>query len=362
MKHGRTISIVAICGIIAACLIATPSSGQMSISDSSGFSGFVFGGPGYFNISSSLIVSGAPLLGDVGEPKIVSITDAPSANGVAAFPFVFELNYTFGKSRTQLFVGNLLEDILRLDVRVGIGVRQQLRDNSILTASLLLTPLELKFWSDPYIEGEERKPTGLYFPGVRLRWSHVLKTGLVLTTTFRQYRFNEEKSGEWLFNQGRIDLDEVSLLDRNGDVLKLEALYRIKLKKHHLSPAIRYWNEAHNGAAMAQKGFTIKLKYLYQNPKWILDVNLLYGSRKANEIHPIYDTKLDANRYGGSLVIFFPIKVYKSSVLSIFVGGEIFTENSNVDFFDSHVNMVMVGVVWRHRPKADTKANSGEEQ
>ena len=361
MRIGQLKSLLTICVVIALCAMATRSAGQISIPDSSGFSGFVLVGPGYFNIANSFLVSGAPLIGEVGDPVVSSITDAPVANGVAAFPFVFELNYTFGKSHTQLFFGNQLEDILRLDVRIGIGLRQELRDKSILTASLLLTPLELKFWSDPYIEGEERQPTGLYFPGLRLRWSHILKTGLVLTTTYRQYRYNEEKSGEWLVNQGRIDLDEVSLLDRNGDVFKLEALYRINLNKHRLSPSIRYWNEAHNGAAMAQKGYTIQLTYLYQNPKWILDVNLLYGNRKANEIHPVYDTKLDANRYGGSITMFFPVKMYKRSVLSIFIGGEVFAEYSNVDFFDSHVNMIMTGVVWRHRPGVAVKSNSALE-
>lgn len=335
--------------VLLVALTSRPVVAQDNIPKTSGFSGFVLAGPGYANVESSLLVTGSPLLDDVGNTQIESIFDPPSSNSAPAFLFGGELNYTFASTRTQLFFGNRLEDLLRLDLVVGLGVRQELPDESILAASLLLTPLELKFWSDPYIEGEDRERTGLYFPGVRLRWGRILKTGLELTATFRQYRHDEEESGDWLIGEGRLNPDQQPLLDRDGDILRLQALYRIEVKRHRFEPAVRYVNDDHNGAAIANKGYSLRLTYLYLSPKVVLDANVIYGNREADEAHPVYGEVLDADRWAAGLAAFIPVRLFKSSGWSVLVGGEIFRENANIDFFDSRIGMVWAGLVWRHR-------------
>ncbi len=320
---------------------------QDDIPKTSGFSGFALLGPGYFNVENSLLVTGSPLLDDVGTPQITSIFDPPPSVSAPALLVGFELNYTFSSTRTQLYIGNRIEDLLRLDVLVGIGVRQELPDSSILAASLLLTPLELKYWSDPYIEGEDREQTGLYLPGLRLRWGRILNTGLELTATVRQYQFDEENSGNWLVSEGRLNPDQRSLLNRDGDVLRLQALYRFDFKSHRFEPAVRYVKDSHNGAAISNKGFSIRLTYLYLSPKFLLDFNVFYGKRKADEIHPVYDEVLDADRWGVALTTFIPVKRFDGSVLSVFVSGEIFRENANIDFYDSKISAINAGLVWR---------------
>ena len=99
---------------------------QDDIPKTSGFSGFALLGPGYFNVENSLIVTGSPLLDDVGSPQIESIFDPPPSVSAPALLVGFELNYTFSSTRTQLYFGNRLEDLLRLDLLIGIGVRQEL--------------------------------------------------------------------------------------------------------------------------------------------------------------------------------------------------------------------------------------------
>lgn len=335
--------------VLSIVLTSGPVLAQDDIPKTSGFSGFVLAGPGYFNVESNLIVAGAPLLDDVGNTQIESIFDPPSAQSAPAFLLGGELNYTFAGTRTQLFFGSRLEDLLRLDIAFGLGVRQALPDESILAASLLLTPAELKFWSDPYVEGEDRVRTGLNFPGVRLRWGRILRTGLELTATARRYRHDAEKSGEWLIGEGRLDPDEQPLLDRDGDVLRLQALYRIDVKRHRFEPAVRYVNDAHDGAALANEGYSLQLTYLYLSPKVVLDANLLYGKRKADEAHPVYGEVLDADRWGVALTAFIPVRLFKSSGWSVFAGGEVFRENANIEFFDSRISALTAGLIWRHR-------------
>ena len=114
-------------------------------------------------------------------------------------------------------------------------------------------------------------------------------------------------------------------------------------------PAIRYAYDNHKGGAIANSGFSLRLTYLYFSPKVVLDVNLGYGKRKADEAHPVYGEVLDANRWGVALAAFIPVTLFEKSGFSVFVGGEVFRENVNVDFFDSKIASLNVGLIWRHR-------------
>jgi len=339
--------------LVFCLVVATPYSaiGQDNIPTTTGFSGYFLIGPGVFSVRSNLLVTGPPLVGEAGKNEIASIHQSPQSKKVAAFPLAGEIHYTFSKSRTQLFFGNKLEDILRLDVPYGLGARQLLPDSSILALSVLITPLELKFWEDPYIENEERIRTGLSFPGVRLRWGRILKTGLELTATTRWYQHDEEKSGDWLISEGRLDPDLLPLLNRDGRVTRVQVLYRIDLKGHRFEPAFRFIDDNHDGKAMARKGYGMRLTYLYLSPKIVLDANLAYGKRNGQAIHPVYNEYLDANRYGAAISAFIPIKIGKSKYWNIWASAEFFSEDSNIDFFDSSFGTVMGGLLWRKARK-----------
>ena len=80
----------------------------------SGFSGFIRPGVGYLNYKSNMVAS---FLGnDLSDKKINSLDDSPDSQstGIALVPF--SLQYTFASTRTQLFLGTDLTDlILSLD-------------------------------------------------------------------------------------------------------------------------------------------------------------------------------------------------------------------------------------------------------
>ncbi len=344
----RAVPAVFMAAVLLVAATVQPVLALDNIPTTSGFSGYALAGPGYFNVKTNLVVTGAPLLDDVSNARIDSVFASPQSQSVPALLVAAELNYTFASTRTQLFAGNRIEDILRLDIAVGLGARQELPDGSIIAASLLTTPSDLEVWADPYVEGEDRTGTDLDFPGVRLRWGRILNSGLELTATSRQYRHDEENSGDWLISQGRLTPNQQLLLDRDGDVLTLQALYRIDSAQHRFEPAIRYTDEDHDGAALAKKGYSLQLTYLFRSPKVVLDANVLYGTREADETHPIYGKVLDTDRWGAALTAFFPVKSFKSSILSIFITGEIFQENANIDFYDSRVASLSAGLVWRH--------------
>ena len=296
------------------------------------------------------MVTGPPLIDDLANQQIQSIFERPKQQNTPALPLSGEINYAFARSRTQLFFGIRLEDILRLDAPIGLGIRQELPDKSIIAASFLLTPTDLKFWADPYVENEDRIKTGLSFRGVRLRWGRILKTGLELTATYRRYQYDDEKSGNWLISQGRLNPNDKPSLSRDGEVLRLQALYRIEVKQQHrFEPALRYVDNRHDGEAIANNGVSFQLTYLYLSPKILLDFNLGFGQRKAQGVHPVYGTTLETDRLGGAVSIFYPVKRYESSALSLVLIGEYFREDVNVDFFDTRIGMILFGIAWRHR-------------
>ena len=337
--------------VIAATLVIVRFYGQDQIPETSGFSGFMLTGPGIFNISSNLLSTGPPLAGDAGDKQIESIYNSPESNLVGSWAVAGEVNYTFAKSRTQLFFGNRLEDILRLDVPFGLGVRQGKKKAGILAFSFLLTPLELKFWEDPYIEGEERTRTDLNFNGLRFRWGEMCQTGLEFTATVRIYQHYSEKSGEWLIQQGRLDPEKKQLLKRDGEVIRLQALYRINIKRHRFEPTLRYIFDNHEGGAIANQGYTVKLTYLYMTRKIVLDANLLYGARSFRETNPIYNEKLNTNKVDIALTGFIPIKVINDHRILVWFSAEYFQENANIDFYKSQFSALMAGIMYRHNRK-----------
>jgi len=326
----------------------TPALAIDNIPETSGFAGFFLLAPGVFGVESNLLVRASPpLLDDVGNDRIQSIFESPSSQSVASLLTAGELNYTFASTRTQLFFGNRIEDLLRVDVSFGLGVRQELPDKSILAGSVLLTPTELKVWSDPYVEGVDRVKTYRDAPGARLRWGRILGTGLEFTLTYREYQHDDERSGDWLIGRGRLDPNQQPLLNRSGNILDLRFLYRIKSGRHVFEPSIRYTDSDFDGAAMANKGPSVRLTYLYLTPKLVLDVNLLYHGYKAKEVHPVYGETLDANRWGATIAAF--IDLFKAQRFRAMVSAEYVRENANIDFFDSGISAVHVGVIWRYR-------------
>lgn len=328
----------------------TPVLAVDRVPETSGFSGFILFGPAGFDVASNLIVEGSPLLSDVGNTRIDSIFDRPSTHSAPAMFVAGEVNYTFAGTRTQLFFGNRLEDFLRLDLTFGAGVRQELPDESVLAFSVLRTPAEMKVWSDPYVEGVDRVATDRNKPGVRLRWGRMFGTGLEFTATFREFRHDEERSGDWLVGQGRLATALQPLLNRNGDSTIVQFLYRFKVKDRHVfEPTVRYLNLDLDGAAMAVDGPRVQLTYLYLTPKLILDAVLIYGSQEADTVHPVYGEALDVRRTGVAVAAFYDL--FKSARWRAYASADYFRENANIAFFDSKVNVLSIGAIWRHGRK-----------
>jgi hypothetical protein len=329
-------------------LVAAPAlPAQDVIPRTSGVGGFGIFALAAFSGRTNFFASGPPLLGPISQPVTTSVFAAPAELKAPAALVGGEVNYTFANTRTQLFVLGALEDIFHLDVAIQLGVRQELPDKSILTVNGILTPFPQKLWTDPYVEGAVRDFAKTQVPGFRIGWGRILGTGLELTFTDRFFVFDAEQSGEWLVGQGRLNPNDVPLLNRNGDYLSIQAAYRIRAGRHRFEPSVTYDRNNLDGAAMANDGFVARLNYRYFNPKIALDANVGYAHWEHDAIHPVYGVRVSRDRVGGRITAAVPIELLGSKKWSLWASAEYIYQDSNVDFFVSNLSAVTLGIGWR---------------
>ena len=96
-------------GIFASTAYAQP----VRIPQESGFSGFVSAGAGLWRVEDNMVKK----IGffQVSDDDIGSIDNKPKSETSVSPIFSYNVRYTFASTRTQIFLGSLLEDILRFD-------------------------------------------------------------------------------------------------------------------------------------------------------------------------------------------------------------------------------------------------------
>ncbi|MEE4659937.1 MAG: DUF2860 family protein, partial [Halieaceae bacterium] len=248
---------------------------------------------------------------------------------------------TFAESRTQIYVGNLLEDFLTLDLSARAGVRQDIGNLGIIGAAYVRTSAATEVWSDPYAVGVKRDETELVAEGVRLNWDRVLNTGLEVAFTSKSLELDRERSG---LSQNLSPAD-VGLLDRNGDLHRLELGYEFLRdnKQHILTPGIFYRDADLDGDAMANDGIGVNLNYIYlHNARWRWVFNLTYQDMEYDTVNPLFGEQDDAQRFGASAGVFYSAPFgWKNWSLNLITG--FFREDHDIDFYDTSVSVATVG-------------------
>ena len=96
----------------------------------SGFGGFIRPGVSYLNYKSNMVAS---FMGfDLSEGTIHSLDDSPNSQSTGIVMVPFSLAYTFASTRTQLFLGTDLTDLIRFDYAQQFGVKQEIGKLGIL--------------------------------------------------------------------------------------------------------------------------------------------------------------------------------------------------------------------------------------
>jgi hypothetical protein len=318
-----------------------------AIPQESGFSGFVNAGGALWRVENNMVKKIGYF--QLGDDKINSYRDNPKSEYAVTPILNFNLRYTFASTRTQLFLGNQLEDLLRLDTATQIGVRQELPDQSVIGVSYIYSALVTEVYKDPYDTTGSRSGTERNINGARLSYENILSTDLSFQYTYRNIDIDKERSGRQLVSDGVITNSETDRLVRDGDQHDLEFLYRYVLEdgvaKHTLIPSFKYSRFDLDGDAMSNNAILFNLNYRYDMERFAFNVNGYYGYADYDERNPIYNKTRNENRYGFGI-----IGLYKRFLdvqgLALTANVLMNRQDSNIDFYDSEIDLYFLSVFY----------------
>jgi hypothetical protein len=312
----------------------------------SGFSGFIRPGVGYLNFKSNMVAS---FMGfDLSDEKINSLKDDPDSESTVLPLVPFSLQYTFAGTRTQLFLGTDLTDLIRFNSAQQFGVRQGIGKLGILQGGILFSGTPAKVWKDPYVVDKNRNETSRESMGARLVWDRIFGSGLQLQYTYRDIDISSEKSGEFL----GLSSSQRDRLERDGDRHIGEVLYHFSLgKRHRLAPAFIYTNDDRDGKAMRNDAYDFKLTYGYLGDTFTFTGNASIGWADYDHKNPIYRKTQDDDRYGiqGTLYYKNPWdwSLFGSNPMNFFIGAAFAKTDSNIDFYDQEAFLTSAGVFFK---------------
>ena len=328
--------------IVAAISISGNALAIDQIPEEEGLSGFVLLGASYTDFASNMIEGSN--LGDVGNDRIDSYTESPGNEHTTGGFFTGELKYTFAETRTQLFLGNTLEDLVRYDFAFQGGIRQEISDKGILSASILFSGFPTNIWADPYLTEEDRENTERDSSGGRIGWSYVMGTALEVNLSHRKQDIDDERSGESILG---LTAEERERLSREGDQITFDASYKFGLAPGQtFIPKIRYNNFDLDGSAMSRERFDLELAYALQTPRYSLVSTISYAKTNHDAMNPIYDKTEKVDTYGLSVTGFYhqPFDLKGWSAMASLAGA---TADSNIDFYDADIAKLTLGMMYR---------------
>ena len=344
MKKANFLTITVL--VLTLLLGANLATALEPIPKESGFGGFIRPGVSYLNYKSNMVAS---FLGyDLSEKKTNSLDDSPDSESTGLVLVPFSLQYTFAGTRTQLFLGTDLTDLIRFDLTQQFGVKQEIGNLGILQGGILFSGIPAKVWKDPYVVDQNRNDTSRTSNGGRLAWDRIGGSHLQLQYTYRKIDISSEKSGEFL----GLTSSQRRRLKRDGDRHVGEAVYRFRFaKKHTLNPAFIYTYDDRDGDAMKNDAYDFQLTYGYNGDTFKFTGNASIGWADYDDKNPIYDKKQDDDRYGiqGTLYYENPWSwsLFGSDPMNFFVNAAFAETNSNIDFYDQEAIMVGGGVFFK---------------
>lgn len=309
----------------------------------SGVSGFINLGAGVTTVESNMLAKFGSV--DIGNETVDSLTQSPDSETTGIPVLALEVAYTFGSTRTQVFLGNQLEDYVRFDFSARAGIRQEIGNAGVIGASFLQTPLPTEVWEDPFVTGTKRLKTDRTSDGYRLIWDNIYGTELELRYSSREVDIDKERSGEAL----GLPASDQALLDRNGDSHRFTAQYTFKRDgmKHLITPAIAFFEQDSDGDAVAFDGLAFSVNYIYtMDNHWRFITNASYADIDFDEANPIYGKEADGDRYGVTFTAFYA-QPFGWKGWWANAGAAWFTEDSDINFYDSSVGLISAGMLYR---------------
>jgi hypothetical protein len=331
-------------GAIFLLLAANAALALDPILKQSGFSGFIQPGFGYLSISSNTVAK--VLSFDLSDERINGLNDEPNSESTAIFTVPYKLAYTFAGSRTEVFIGTEVGDLLSFDTAQQLGIKQEFGTLGVFQAGLLFNGTT-RVWKDPFVTGQDRDDTSRQNMGAQFVWDKIFGSLLEFEYSIRKVDIGSEKSGEFL----NLSNSAQDRLDRNGIVHRGSLGLGFKFGNHTLAPQVTVFFEDLDGEAMANTGADIQLTYLYSGDPITLVLNGYVGQAEFDKRNPVFGETREDDRYGASATVYYKNPwgwtLFGSEPMQFFVTGAYFGVNSNIDFYNQEAVLGLAGVAFR---------------
>jgi hypothetical protein len=326
--------------------IASPAWALDPIPNASGFDGYLEPSVGFIRLEDNMVAK----LGfiEIGDDRIDSLGDSPDAETTAIIGLDFNLGYTFASTRTRLFVGTMVEDMLRYDLSQQLGVMQEAGRLGNFSAGLLFSGVTSTVWEDPYVTGRKRRDTDRSDTGLRLVWDKILGTNCEFQYSRREIDIDDERSGTFL----GLSAADRGRLDREGTKHRFSMAYDLKLSdRHRLVPQFIYTYDDRDGSARKNKGYHGLLTYVMRGDPLTLILNGSYGYVDYDSRNPIYGKTQEDDVYGIAAAIYyknpFGWSLWGSDRIHLVCKAGYLASEANIDFYESTLLFGSVGIAYR---------------
>ena len=334
----RCISVVTLLAVTGAAYGIEP------VPQQTGWSGFVTLGAGVLEAKTNLVAGVSTYGVDLGKSKISSLDDSPKSQSMGLPQLNLNLNYTFA-TRTQLFFGNSLENVIQFDTATNFGVRQQFADESILELSAISSPAlaPVQVWQDPYVVGLNRKETDRTSRGLRIEYDKILGTGFGVRYAQRTTEIDRERSGAAL----GLTADNAALLNREGDSRRLLLSYRFPVMgRNLLEVRVGRLEDDLDGKAMSGEQNEIHLTHAYIGDRFTMASNLFLAKQDFDATNPVFGKTRSDDNWGIGFTVFdkkiFGSQHWLGQAMVAWYG-----QDSNIDFYDAGSLIATVGAQYR---------------
>lgn len=330
----KAILVLGLCGGISVC-----QAGVNPIPKESGFSGY-----GALNGSYSKVNSNTLVGSDEKESRYIgSFNDQASSSGYKINPDI-DLRYTMAESRTQLYLGTLIQDAVMFDFTQQFGVRKEFGDKGIGSIAYVFSAIPTEVWADPYLTGQNREKSDRDSSGLRLGWDSVWGSNFDFIYTYRDIKLDDERSGS---SVAGLSAAELALLQRSGRSDSFELSYNWMGKPGNiLTPTLSYRRMDADGTAMSYKRTGAQLTYALLQAKYSLVTNFLVAKVDYDEANPVFGQVTDADEWGVN-ANFFWHRLWNVDQLSAIFSVAYGESNSKVNFFDTDLSRASVGLLYK---------------
>jgi hypothetical protein len=321
--------------------MAMPALALDPMPEDAGFSGYVNLGAGGGSIESNFLARVPGVDVDLSNDTIYSL-DSPDDESVTLPAIRYSVGYTFSGQKTRVFIGSDVESFLKFESSTALALRHDFDRMGNMQLSFLGSAYPgVDVWADPYQTGSTRSNTEFSSTGARFTWDKILGSNFELKASSREIDIDNEFSG------ASLDLTQAQrkLLDREGDVTRVELGYRAKFGDgtHVVRPSVSYIDRDLDGDAMSQDGYELEVSYVYtaDDVKWVS--NVMYQSLDGDKANPIFNKVNDEDVVGIGSRMFFPglfgLEKWTPNLGVVWEDGD-----SDIDFNDSTGWLVSAGM------------------